>query len=124
MSRAKIIYIASLVILGVLIAFTVFRPIAVGGEYSEVQRAQLLETENKWIIQFDLINHEGRDQNYTITMVVYGKQYNTSVLIPDGRIFTYIHHIYPDTITEGDVRFTIYKEGEATPFEEATYYLK
>jgi len=31
MSRFKIIYILSLVILGLLIAFTVFQPMAVGG---------------------------------------------------------------------------------------------
>jgi len=123
MSRLKIVYIASLVILGVLIAFTVFRPMAVGGEYSTVQRAQLLETEDQWIIQFDIINHEGEDKNYTITVLVDGKQYNESVLIPDGRMFTYIHHVYPDRITDGDVRFTVYKEGEATPLEEATYHL-
>jgi len=124
MSRLRIIYILSLVVLGVLIAFTVFRPMAVGKEYSEVQRAQLLETEDQWIIEFDIINHEGRGQNYTITVLVDGKQYNESVLIPDGRIFTYIHHIYPDRITDGDVRFAVYKEGEATPIEEETFYLK
>lgn len=124
MSRAKIIYIASLVILGVLIAFTVFRPMATGSAYSEVQRVQLLEAENQWIIQFNLINHEGRDQNYTITVVVDGKQYNESVLIHDGRIFTYIHHFYRDRLTNNEVKFTVYKEGEATPLEEVTYYLQ
>jgi len=124
MSRAKIIYIASLVILGVLIAFTVFQPMATGSEYSTVQRVQLLEAENKWIIQFDLINHEGRDQNYTITVVVDGKQYKESVLIQDRRIFTYIHHFYRDRLTNNEVKFTVYKEGEATPIEEVTYYLQ
>jgi len=124
MSRAKITYIASLVILGVLIAFTVFRPMVTGEEYSEVQRAQLLEAEDQSIVELHIINHEGKDQNYTITVEVDGKQYNESVLIPDGRIFTYIHHIYPDRVSDGDVSFAIYKEGEATPFEEVTYYLK
>ena len=124
MSRLKIIYIVSLVILGVLIAFTVFRPMAVGREYSEVQRAQLLEAENEYIVEFDIINHEGEDKNYTINVLIDGKQYNESVLIPNGRMFTYIHHIHPNSLTEGDVRIAIYKEGEATPFEKATYYLK
>ncbi|UCD54421.1 MAG: hypothetical protein JSU76_01705 [Dehalococcoidia bacterium] len=42
--KLRPIYIASLVVLGVLIAVTFFRPMASGGEsYSEVQRAQLLE---------------------------------------------------------------------------------
>jgi len=124
MPRLRIVYILSLVILGVLIAFTVFRPMIGGGEYSEVQKEQLLKTESEWIIQLNIINHEGRDQNYTITVVVDGKQYSEKVLIHDGRIFAYIHHIYPDRVSDGDVSFAIYKEGEATPFDEATYYLK
>ncbi len=124
MSKLRIAYIASLVILGLLIAFAVFRPMVVGGEYSTVQRAQFLESKDQWIIQFDLINHEGRDQNYTITVVVDGKQHNQSILIRDGRMFTYIHHFYRDRVTEDNIRFAIYKEGAATPFEEITYYLK
>lgn len=50
-------------------------------------------------------------------------RYSEDVLIPDGRIFTYIHHIYSDRMTKGVVSFAIYKEGEATPFEEITYYI-
>jgi len=124
MSKLRIIYIVSLVILVVLIAFTVFRPMAIGGKYSEVQREQLLETESEWIIQFDIINHEERDQNYTINILVGEKSYTDSVLIRDGAKFSYIYHFRPDLETDRDVSFTIYKEGEATPFEQATYHLK
>jgi len=124
MSRHKIIYIVSLVILGVLIGFAVFRPMATGSKYTEVQRGHLLQTDTEYIFQFDIINHEGKDKNYTINVLVDGKQNTEDVLIPDGQMFTYIHHVYLDRLTEGKVSFTIYKEGEASPFEEATYYLK
>ena len=124
MSKLRIIYIASLIILGVLIAVTVFQPMAVGGEYSEVQREQLLQTEDEWIIRFDIINHEGIDQEYTITVVIDGKPYSQKVLVRDDKMFTYIRHIRCDRITEGIVSFTICKEGEETPFEQTTYYLK
>ena len=124
MSKLRIIYIVSLVILVVLIAFTVFRPMIGGGEYSEVQKEQLLETESEWIIQFDIINHEERDQNYTINILVGEKSYTDSVLIREGAKFSYIYHFRPDLETDGDVSFAIYKEGEATPFEQATYHLK
>jgi len=124
MSRLKIIYIVSLVILGVLVAFTIFQPMGGGGKYSEVQREQLLQARNQWIIEFDIINNEGRDQKYHITVEVDGKQHNDSVLINRSRMFTYIYHIYPDMITEGSVNVAIYKEGEETPFEQTTYYLK
>ncbi len=124
MPKLRIIYIASLVILGVLIAFTVFRPMATGEEYSEVQRAQLLEREEQRIIEFDIINREGRDMSYTIRVLAGGKQYTESVLIRDGGMFTYIHHFYPERLTKKEVSFAVYKEGESTPFEEVTYFLK
>ena len=124
MSKLRIIYITSLVILAVLIAFTVFRPMAVGGKYSEIQKEQLLETESEWIIQFDIINHEGRDQKYTINVMV-GEELDTdAVLIRDGAKFSYIPHIRRDMITDKGVSFAVYKEGEATPFEQVTYYLE
>ena len=124
MSRLRIVYIASLIILGVLVAVTVFQPMVTGGKYSEVQREQLLQTEDEWIIRFDIINHEGIDQEYTITVVIDGKPYSQKVLVRDGKMFTYIQHIRYDRVTEGIVSFTICKEGEATPIEQATYYLK
>ena len=124
MSKLRITYIVSLVILAGLIGFNVFQPVATGGKYSEVQKEQLLETESEWIVQFIIINHEGRDQNYTINVLVDEKLYTESILIRDGRRFSYIHHFRRDIITDGVVNFDIYKEGEATPFEQATYYLK
>jgi len=123
MPRLRIFYIVSLVLLGALIAFTVFKPMATGGEYSEVQREQLLRAEDQWIIQFDIMNYEGRDINYTIEVSIDDKLYKHPVLIPDGRMFTYIHHIYPDSIIGGDVGFAVYKEGDDIPLEEMTYHL-
>ena len=124
MSRLRIIYIVSLVILAVLIVFTIFQPMATRGKYSEVQKEQLLETEGEWIIQFDIINHEGKDQYYTINILVSEKLDTKSVLIRDGAKFSYIYHFRPDLETDGDVSFTIYKEGEANPFEQVIYHLK
>ena len=124
MPKSRIIYIASLVILGVLIAFTVFRPMVTGGDYSQVQRAHLLEREDQWIIEFDIINREGKDMDYIIKVVTDGKLYTESVLIRDGGVFTYMHHFYPDRLTNNEVSFAVYKEGESTPVEQATYFLR
>ena len=124
MSKLSIIHITSLVILGVLLVFTVFRPIATGAKYSEVSRGQLLQTEEEYISQFDIMNREGEDKKYTIKVAIDDYRYSEDVLIPDGRKFTYIHHIYHNRITEGNVSFTIFKEGKDTPFEQITYYLK
>jgi hypothetical protein len=123
MSKLRLFYIASLVILGVLLVFAVFRPLATGSEYSEVQREQLLQTENGYIIQFAIINHEGDDGQYTINVSFDNYQFSQDVLIPDGEMFIYAHHIHKDQITEENVNLAIYKEGEPTPFEQVTYYL-
>jgi len=122
--KFRIIYIASLVILGALIAFTVFQPMAGGERYSEVQRAQLLEREDQWIIEFDIINREGEDTDYTIEVITDGEQYTESVLVRDGGVFTYIHHFYPERLTQNEVSFAVYKEGESTPIEKTTYFLR
>ena len=124
MSRLRIAYIASLVILVVLIITTVFHPLATIGECSEVQRAQLLQTEAEWVFQFDLINHEGKEQHYTISVLANGKQYTEDVLLLDGRIFTYIHRIPHDSVCNCNITFAIYKNGETGPFKQASYYLR
>ena len=124
MSRLKIVYIVSLVILGVLIILAVVRPMAIGSGYSTVARAHLLQKETESIVEFDIINHEGEDKNYIINVLIDGSLRRKDVLIPNGATFTYVHHIYPDRITEGKASFTIYKEGEKAPLEDITYYVK
>ena len=122
--KFKIFYILSLVILGVLIGFTVFKPMTVGGEYSEVQREQLLQTEDGWIIEFDINNHEGKDTDYTIDVLVDGEPSTLTVTVRDESVFTYIKHIKQFMLTEGEVKVTVYKEAATVPFEVGTYYLK
>jgi len=112
------------VILGVLIGFAVFKPMATGGEYSEVAREQLLEKEDQWIIELHILNHEGEDANYIINVLVDGELCTESVLIGSGQLFKYIHHIYKDRLESGEVSLAIYKDGEDTPFGEGTYHLK
>jgi len=118
------VYIGSLVILAVLLVLAFYHPITTESEYSEVQRAQLLEKGTERIIQFDIVNHEHKEMNYTIIVTVDGKNYTEDVLIRKGGMFTYIYHIYLERITKGEVSFVIYKEGESAPIEEVTYYIK
>ncbi len=124
MSKLKIFHILSIVILVALIGFAVFNPIATGAKYSEVQREQLFQTEDEWIIQYRIVNHEGKDTEYTIAVSVAGKQYNEQFLLEDGGKYTYTHHIRRDTEVIGEASFTISKKGEESPFEQATYYLR
>ena len=124
MPKLRIFYIVSLIILGVLLVFTVFHPMAAGGKYSEIQREQLLQSGDAYIIQFDIMNHEGKETSYTINVSVEGQPSTLTVAIRNEGAFTYIKHINRDMLTNGVVSFTVYKEGQGSPFEEATYYLK
>ena len=126
MSKLRLVYIVSLVILAVLLAF-VFRPAISGGEYSEVQREGLIETGEGWVIQFDIINHEGREQDYTISSSINDdKPYKEDFRLQDGWRFTFTRRINLVELEgeEGKAYFAIYKKGEPEPFEEATYYLE
>lgn len=123
MTRLRIIYIVSLVILGVLLVFT-FRPMTSWEKFSQVGRVELLETEDGWIVEFDIINREGKDTDYPINISIDGELYTERVSIVDGGMFTYVYHIYRHKLKGGDVSFTIYKEGEPDPIEQVTYYLK
>jgi hypothetical protein len=126
MSKLKIFYILSLVALGVLLVFTVFRPFAMGmgRTYSEVQREQLLQGKDEWIMQFDIINQEGKTTKYSINVLAAGEPYTDEFLVQDGGVYTYIHHLRRDTLASDRATVTIYKEGETTPFEQITYHLR
>lgn len=124
MPKLRIALIVSLVILVVLLVFTVFRPMTSGEKFSEVSRESTIQTEDEWIIQFDLINKEGKDTNYIINWSSGVKSYTEKALVGDGRIYRHIYHVYPETVKDGKVNLTIYKEGESTPFEKATYYIR
>ena len=124
MSKVNIFYIVSLMILGVLIGSIAFQSVSSDINSTTVARESILQTDDGYIVEFDIINQEGGDRNYTIEVLIGDKLYTDNILVLDGRVFTYGHHVYPDRIGDGNVVFTIYMEGEDTPFEEVTYYLK
>ena len=125
MSKLRIVYTLSLVIVGVLLVFVFFSPIT-GGEqdYSVVQREHLLEKEDQWIIELHLLNYEGKETEYTINVLVNDELCTESIRLRHTELFKYVHHIYKDRLDKGEVSLAIYKEGEGTPFKMATYYLK
>jgi len=125
MSKLRIIFVASLLILGVLLAFTLFRPITVGQKFETLIRESVIQEEDEWIIQINIINKEDKITDYTIEWST-GEEtyYSERVSIKNGRTFTNIHHVYPETVREGEINLTIYKEGESTPFERSTYYVR
>ena len=124
MSKLKILFVVSVVILAVLIGSVLLSPITTATKYSEVQQEQLIKTDTEWIIEFKIVNHEGEQRAYTITGMVDGKFSQQEVTIGDSKKFTYIYHVYPDRLLDKAVTFAIYKEGEPTPFEQITYHIE
>lgn len=125
LSRPGFFYILSLLLLGVLAVLVFFRPLAIGREYSAVQKEQLLKTKDGLIIQFDLVNQEEKDTRYRLNFVVDGgTPYEEFVLLPAGGVYTCTHHVEAKRVTAGRVEMTIYRDREAAPLEKATYYLK
>ena len=123
-SKLRIAYVLSLALLGVLAGLAVVRPLVTGREYSAIGRESVLQEEYQWVIQFDIINHQATDMNYSLVWTNGGEAYTEEVLVGKGRVYSHIHHIYLDTVKEGKVNLTIYEEGETTPFEQLTYYFK
>lgn len=91
--------------------------------YNETRSGQIIEGENEWILQYNITNSESKDIKYTITVNVDGKVYEDSTTIKQGKTYTYIHHIYPQELTEGKVTFILYKEGSKEPVEQTTYLI-
>ncbi len=112
----------SLIILaGVFISTIYFIPL--GQNYTESKRAQIIEGEDQWILQYDIINNEDRDIKYIIYVTVDDAVYTDRAVVKQGKTYTYIHRIYQRQLEEGKVTFALYEEGIAKPIEQVTYYI-
>jgi hypothetical protein len=111
-------------VMGVLVVLAVARPLVSAEEYSVVSRESIIRGEGEWIIQMDIVNQEKKDMIYTLVWSSGGKDYTEEVLVREGRIYSHIRHVYPETVPDDKVNLTIYREGEAIAFEQSTHYLK
>jgi len=110
----------SLVILaGVFAATAYFIPSR--HNYNESKKVQIIEGEDEWILQYDIINDEGRDTKYTIQLAIDGAVHSDSSVVKKGRTYTYICHIDRAQLREGNVTLAVYKEGGAKAIDQATY---
>lgn len=118
------IFVVSLVILGALIISIIYMSLQRSEvKLSEVQRSLLVEAENESVIDFQLVNKEGKDTYYTLSISANGEPYTSTFLVKDGRVLGFRYHIYPEMSTGGQVTFAVYREGESVPIEKTTYYI-
>ena len=122
MSRLRLIFVLSLVILAGVFILTIFF-IPSGQSYTESRRVQIIGGGDEWILQCDIINDEERDIKYTIFITVDDAVYKDSTVVKPGKTYTYIHRMYPQQLKEGKVTFALYEEGKAKPIEQVTYYI-
>ena len=122
MSKLRLIFVLSLVTLAGVFIFTLYL-IPSGQSYPESRRAQIIQADNEWILQYDIINNQETDIKYTIYVTIDDTVYTDTTVVRQGKRYTYIHHIYPQQLVEGKVTFALYEEGKAEPVEQATYYI-
>ena len=114
MTTAKRVGLASVVLA---------RPLNTGEQYSEVSREHLLNKGDTYIVEFDILNHEGEDKVYHIEVNIDEKRYSESFTIKNERTITFTQNIPTEILTDGNVSFNIYMEGEQEPFARVRYYL-
>ena len=122
MSKLTVVFVLSLLILaGVFVSTMYFIPARVS--YTESRRSGIIAADNEWILQYDIINTEPEDINYTISVAIDNAIYKDSTTVRAGKAYTYIQHIYPQQLEQGRVSLSLYREGKVEPTEHATYYI-
>ena len=121
-SKLRLLFISSLVILaGVFITTISFIPS--GQDYSNSSKVRIIDGEDEWILQYDILNNEERDTAYSIQITIDSEIYKNSTVVKQGKSYSYIRHIYPQQLLRGEINFVVYKEGINEPIENVTYYI-
>ena len=89
----------------------------------ESTRVQIIKGENGWTLQDDIINDTGSEKKYTIVVSVDTAVRRDIAVVQAGKTYTYIYHISPQQLTEGQVTFALFEEGKEEPVEQTTYYI-
>ena len=117
LSRLKIIFILSIVILAAVFV-TTFYVIPSQLDLPESKNLQIIEAENEWILQYDIFNNEDRDISYEILATADGNTFSESTVVKSGREYTYILHIPRQNTDDSEVTFTVFEEGKQEPIEQ------
>lgn len=124
MSRLKIIYIASLILLGLMVSLTVFKPLAKGAHYNDVQRESLIKSDQEWVLQFSLINNDTNAETYRINVDKDGQLYQDEVSVEGQSEYTYIQHFQRQKGKDHTLDAAIYPKGSNQPIERLHYNLQ
>ncbi len=121
LSGLRLIFLLSIVILAaVFIAIIYLIPSELN--YAESKNIQIIDGQEQWILQYDIVNDQQNDISYTIEVTIDGIVFTDSAVVEPGKTYTYIRHIDPGQVSTGEVSLTLYQGEMATPVEQVTYY--
>lgn len=122
LSKLKLIFISSLVILAIAFIATIYL-IPSQLDFVESKSIQIIDGQQQWILQYDIVNDQQDDTSYSIEITIDGKVFKDSIVVEPGKTCTYIHHIDPRQISIGEVNLALYQGEMEAPIEQVTYYI-
>ncbi len=126
MNKHTIIFAASLVIFVGLVLATVLRPGAgtgggSGNDGASVaapsQLVDVMEAGDKWILSVRLDNAGEDSYRSLIEIDVDGAVARDEAVLRRGASYSYVHHIYKNTVSAGDVKVRLTKSNAGSPIE-------
>lgn len=125
MRKFRFIYIASIAILIGLLGLIIYL-VPQRARLLEIEREQLSRLEDRWVLDFDIVNRDTVDHDYVI--IVRGTKQDElraplEVLVRAGQRFTSTTHIFPENLSGSELTLEVYKKGQAEPIQVSRYVL-
>ena len=128
MNRVTGLFGVSLLMLGVLVAATLFRPTALPAQELTVAKIvediSMMRGNDESILSVVLANHLPDDSYYRVEVTVDGRLSQDGAIVRPGSKYSYTLHIYDRDLSEGLVRVQVFKMRSLEPLDEAVYHLK
>jgi hypothetical protein len=107
-----------------MVSLTVFKPLAKGTHYNDVQHESLIKNGQEWILQFSLNNNDAVDETYQINVDKDGQLYSDEVTVEGQGEYTYIQHFQRQPGNDHSLDAVISPEGSSQPIERLHYNLQ
>lgn len=137
MERLRQIYIALLIIVGILLILTtrtVMRPLSSEKQPSIVGLQGLIKLEDRTIVKFRITNHEAGDVNYFYRIFIDEvRVHQTNLWLEPGSSIEFTQIVYPGGSGGRELNILVYKpysdswlrldEGNSDLVDNATFYI-
>ncbi len=92
---------------------------------SDIEREQLSRLEDRWMLDFDVVNRDEVEHTYVIKVDTGdpGRQPLTVHVMP-GKRFIYTTNIIPSTVQADEVVLEVWRDEEPDPIHVSRYYVR